>query len=289
MPDSVKRQIFEKLVNASDTELNSDALEKILEAELNKPTEAIDAGLIREVIDELEPEMPSEEVKQQVWAQVQKGFIPHEKKTYRLLRRFGVIAAIIVLLLGLLLGSASANPWTFLLKLLQPLAETFGIYMNYSDNTPTTTPAAHQYAVSAVENTAVLYSSLDELPDSAGDYAIKPRWLPEGFSFQRGSLFEEGNMQAYHLDYLRGTDEINILINIHADPEAVVSYTYEQTTGETSERMIGTVLVTFYRNANDKWQLVSWIDGCAHYNVSGQITVEEMEQLIAMYSTGDRE
>ena len=119
MPGTSSQKIMEKLKQASQVELNAYDLTKMLDDEMSKPVEEIDAELVREVVNTLRPEEVSADLQQQVWQRIQPKIAPRTPRSPWGLRRFGIVVAILLLLLGLLLGTASANPWMFLLKLLK--------------------------------------------------------------------------------------------------------------------------------------------------------------------------
>lgn len=279
MPNTNERKIIDRLANDSALEMKPYELEELLETELSKPAEEMDMQLVQELVDALEPGEVSAAQQQRAWKKLTRKLAPRPVRKHPLLRGLAA-AAVVVLLFGLTLGAASAFRWTFLLKLLQPVAETFGIYMNYSDDAPSGAPAVHQYSISEDENTPVMHDDLSQIPDTYDGYAIKPGWIPEGYAFLRASSFTENSMQKYAIDYQRGEDEMNFIVTIFLDPAAVSSYAYEQTVEKAIDRPIGSRLVTFYRNANDSIQSVSWIDGKAHYFSSGRLSIAEIEKMV---------
>lgn len=283
MPNNNDRKIIERLTNDSALEMKRHELEELLDTELNKPAEEIDAQMVTDLLNALHPEKAPSGLEQKIWRRVKQQLHPKPQKTHRLLKRLTAIAAIVVLLFGLTIGAARAFRWTFLLKLLQPVAETFGIYMNYSGEEISTDLTEDCYSVSEDVNATAIHHDLCELPDTHDGYAIKPRWIPDGYIFKQATSFSEINMTKYSIDYLRGTDEITIAIAIHTDPESVASYNYERTSDKTTDRRIGIKLVTFYRNTDDSLQLVSWIDNEAHYSISGDLSIPEIERMVSEY------
>lgn len=276
MPNSNDRKIIEQLTNDSALEMKRYELEELLDTELNKPAEEIDAQMVTDLLNALQPEEVPSGLQQKIWRRVKQQLHPKPQKTHRLLKRLTAIAAIVVLLFGLTIGAARAFRWTFLLKLLQPVAETFGIYMNYSDDQASEVEIENPYTISEDENSTVLHYDLDELPDTYLGHAIKPGWMPEGYVFVQASSFSEINLQKYAIDYVCEGQEISISISIHTDTEAVINYQYEQTRETPEDRVVGSRIVTFYNNAHDRQQLVSWIEGDAHYSVCGTIPIEEI-------------
>jgi len=283
MPNSNDRKIIERLTNDSALEMKRYELEELLDTELNKPAEEIDAQMVTDLLNALQPEEVPSGLQQKIWRRVKQQLHPKPQKTHRLLKRLTAIAAIVVLLFGLTIGAARAFRWTFLLKLLQPVAETFGIYMNYSDDQVSNAVQENLYSISEDENSIVLYHDLSELPNSYNGYAIKPSWIPEGFTFVQASSFSESNLQKYVFDYIRGEDELSIAVSFYSDSNSVVSYFYERTEEEVIERMVDSKKVTFYRNADDHVQSVSWVDENLHYSIVGNVTTEEVERIVVSF------
>lgn len=283
MPNSNDRKIIERLTNDSALEMKRYELEELLDTELNKPAEEIDAQMVTDLLNALQPEEVPSGLQQKIWRRVKQQLHPKPKKTHRLLKRLTAIAAIVVLLFGLTIGAARAFRWTFLLKLLQPVAETFGIYMNYPDDNASRTVTERIYTVSDDENTTVLHNDLSEIPDTFEGYRIKPGWIPDGYVFANATSFQDINLIKYSIDFQRGTDELNIIVSVYPDPDEVISYWYERTSEEVVEKRIDSRLVTFYRNAEDTIQSVSWIDGNMHYAIVGNVTIDEVEKIVCSY------
>lgn len=283
MPNSNDRKIIERLTNDSALEMKRYELEELLDTELNKPAEEIDAQMVTDLLNALQPEEVPSGLQQKIWRRVKQQLHPKPQKTHRLLKRLTAIAAIVVLLFGLTIGAARAFRWTFLLKLLQPVAETFGIYMNYPDDNDSRTDTEQIYTVSDDENATVLHNDLSEIPDTFEGYGIKPRWIPDGYVFAQATSFQDINLIKYAIDFQRGTDELNIIISVYPDPDEVISYWYERTAEEVVEKNIDSRMVTFYRNAEDTIQSVSWIDGNIHYAIVGNVTIDEIEKIVCSY------
>lgn len=286
MPNANERKIIDRLVHDSGLELKDHELEQMLEAELSKPAEQMDMQLVRELLAVLQPgEVPPAE-KQQVWQNVSRAFRSKRKKTSCPLRRLAVIAAIMVLLFGLTIGAASAMRWTFLWKLLQPVAETFGIYRNYSNDETSAIPSEQLYTIEEEEDTEVVFNDLSMLPDTFMGYALKPGWIPEGFEFRRAIAFTNVDLHKYTIDYAHEDDWLNTSVTFYLDHDASLSHLHEKSVNVNEERLIGSKTVSFYRNAKDSVQVVSWVaDDNAHYYVGGTLSLEEVEQIVAGFNT----
>jgi len=282
MPKSNDHTIIERLTKDSALEMKRDELENLLEQELNKPAEEIDAQLVGELLDVLQPEDIPTSLQRKTWKSIRRQISPSPDRS-RLLKRMVAAAAVVVALFGMTIGAAQAFRWTFLLKLLQPVAETFGIYMNYPDDNAAENVPEKRYTMSEDENTTVIHKDLSEIPDTYDGYDIKPDWVPEGYAFVQATSFEEVNLIKYSIGYQRGTDELTIIVSVYPDHDEVISYWYERTAEEVVEKRIESRLVTFYRNAEDAIQSVSWIDGNLHYAIVGNVTIEEIEEIVRSY------
>lgn len=283
MPNANERKIIERIANDSALEMNTHELKELLDLELSKPAEEMDVQLVQELLEILQPGEVPQAKKQEVWQNVSRAILSERKKTHPLLRRFVAVAALIVLLFGLTIGAASAFRWTFLWKLLEPVAETFGIYRNYSEKDRSETTDAHLYTLEEAESVQELYTDLAMLPDTFMGYMIKPKWIPEGYEFLQATVYSDSTMCAYTIDYTRENDEMSTSVTFYLDEEAVLGHLYERTVDIPMEQLIGQVKVTFYRNTTDKVQLVSWIDGDAHYNTRGNLTVDEIERIVGSF------
>ena len=281
MPNPIDQKIIERLANEPSGEMKAYELEELLEKELAKEAEEIDPSLVSELLEALEPGDIPDGLKEKVWQQTN----ARKKPAYKCapwICRFIAIAAVIVLVFGLTIGAAQAFRWTFLLKLLKPVAQTFGIYLNYADDQPAAIPEI-SYGVSQEETSQVMYDDLSALPDEHQGYALKPGWIPEGYVFVQASGFSNLNLTKYAICYQRGTDELNVFVYLYPDAEAISSHYFERTEEVVSEKTIASKNVTFYRNAMDKIQSVSWTDGNMHYIIAGHITPSEIEQMVGSF------
>lgn len=283
MPNSSDRKIIERLTKDSALEMKRHELADLLESEVNKPAEEIDAQLVGELLAVLQPEEIPSGVQQKIWKNIKRRANPGPRKASRLLRRFAAAAAIAVVMFGLTIGAAHAFRWTFLLKLLQPVAETFGIYMNHPDESAQEAASDGRYTISEDESTTIIHGDLSEIPDAYDGYAIKPGWIPEGYAFVQATSFAEVNLIKYSMDYRRGTDELNIFVSVYPDPDEVISYHYERTVEEVTEKRIASRMVTFYGNTDENIQSVSWVDENLHYYISGNVTREEVESIVGSF------
>lgn len=284
MPNVTNKAIQQRL-NDTALELTQDELALILETELAKPEQEMDAQLVDEGLAALQPDELSPLEQQAVWNRLKPQMYERRKlNAVQILQRAGLIAAaVIVLFLGMM-GAASAFRWTFLLKLLTPVAETFGILMNVSDEV-TPSPVPGLYTVEETGEEQVDFTDLSAIPDWADGYAVKPGWIPERYVFRTGSHFAGFGFEMFTLDYESEAGEfLAVTLMLFNDEESVSSYVYEKTVDEPVEKRIGSQLVTFCRNAKDEVQLVSWVDGNAHYSISGQVAEDEIIRMVESLS-----
>ena len=127
------RKIIARLAEDRETELTQYELNTLLEQEISKAESEIDTALVEEILKTLE-ESPSAQEKSTAWQAIERK-TQRKKGWMNLTTARRIVACLLVLITisALSVGSAYAFNWTFLLKLLKPLAESFGIY---SANTP---------------------------------------------------------------------------------------------------------------------------------------------------------
>jgi len=271
-------KILEKLRIDEDTKVIRDDLEKILEEELSKPEAQVDSALIDELLDLLEEETPPEDVLKNAWKEIEKK---RKKKPQggSVLKRCALTAAAVVILFVLSFQTAQAFRWTFLLKLLQPMAETFGIYTESNHQPSISNSHDDAYRDADTEFSQQSFASLEEMPTEIDGYKIIPGGVPARFSFFQGTLYADEDTTNISIAYR--TDEENLLFTavlFHHD-EAVSGIEFEQTSSSV-ETMEGVGDLSFYYNKRGEVQSVSWIVRNMHYLVYGDATKEEMLRIV---------
>ena len=86
MPNTNDRKIIERLTNDSALEMKRHELEELLDTELNKPAEEIDAQMIADLLNALHPEKIPSGLQQKVWRKVKQQLDPKPQKSHRLLK-----------------------------------------------------------------------------------------------------------------------------------------------------------------------------------------------------------
>lgn len=282
MPNSYdQRKLMDRLVQDKDAELMPNEINSILEKELSKPADEVDMQLVNELLELLGEEEPNAADKEASWQIIQQKRKPKKRFNWRkTINRAAAIAAAIVVVFFVSFESAKAFRWTILLKLLTPVAETFGIY---STSTIESEEPAVQNAL-VIEDTGyeqVTYDSIEQMPAEVGGYRIIPTWVPDRFGFVQGSIYEDPDMAYCSLSYRGNGDTIRVNTVIYYSGDAVFSYEYERTLIEPQSEDVNGILVSYYYNNEEgKISSASWIDRDAHYQVEGNITEEELRRIV---------
>lgn len=276
------RRIIDHLAEDKTLDVTVDELNALLAAELKKPAEQIDAELVAEILKALGGATPDPVRKQQGWLRVKKHLRPTNRRSRRFVLQLVASILVVCILMITLSTNATASRWTFIQKILKPIAQTFGILVDEQpDVSPAPTAAVSIcYTVGKSHSSRVSYPTLEDVPLSYRGYTIRPTFIPEGYVYVGGSLFTSTNADIFAMDFVSGDDWITLSVHI-LPPEGTVSfYEFEQTLESPIERQIGRHVVTFYTNATDEVQSVSWVHENAHYFLSGEITDDAIVQFI---------
>lgn len=280
MPNVTEEKgIYQYLKSDKDTEMMRYELELMLERELAKPAEAMDAQLIEELLGALE-EDPPEADKQAIWEAIRQRRRHPAGRARTALRRIAACAAVLIFLLMATVGGAYAFNWTFLLKLLVPFAETFGIYSANNLNSTGSEQSVSIRQTSETEFEQRQFDTLEDFPTEREGYRLLPTWLPEGFSFLQGSLYEDESIAVISGSYVEGDAALNIVVTFFEDDEAVSTYEYERMPSNAATGVIAGITVTCYANSDGDGLAASWIDRNVHYSIVGDVTEEEMWRIV---------
>lgn len=281
MPNEMDvRKIIARLAEDRETELTQYELNTLLEQELSKAESEIDTALVEEILKTLE-ESPSAQEKSTAWQAIESK-TQRKKGWMNLTTARRIVACLLVLITisALSVGSAYAFNWTFLLKLLKPLAESFGIY---SANTPGQTESVQTDVLYDDEDTGyeqVFYDSIEKMPVEWNDFRVLPAWMPERFTFIQGSMYEDNSTAIFSATYMGEDDFFSLTTNFFYDDENVSAYEYQKTVTEPVLEIIANQEVTYYLNCDTKLLSASWIDQNVHYSIYGDITEEELRNII---------
>ena len=274
--------LIERLKNDNATELMPNDLNEMLEQELSKSAEEMDTQLVRDLLDLLEEEKPSQKSKDECWEAIRMHV--QEKNRGRrisLLRRISAAAAALIVVFFISLETAKAFNWSFLLKFLEPVAQTFGIYsannlVNHVDE-----DEAHEYVDEETEYEQLNYAKLEDMPVQLKGCKIVPDWIPERYTFAAGSIYEDENVAIASI-FFNGSDEfLSLSISVYKNDEDASAYVYEAYTKDEHLMQVEDQSVTYYHNDSGQIQASSAITDNVHVYIGGNITEYELEQIIA--------
>ena len=275
----INRQILEQFVNDPRTEVTEEELNQILEDELNKPENEMDMQLIDEILEILEPRKLTQEEIEAGWEKLSKKFRARQirKNTVIHLRRALIAAAAVVVLFFVSLGAARAMKWTFLLKYLEPIAQTFGIYTENHAEGNNQQPV---YQADLADNERIDYSAVEEIPEVYEGSRIRLPNVPERFRFGTGSFTKTREMEVFYSFYQCENQWMNYTVQVFHSEESAVGFAYEKSIEEPFTQNNGMKELTFYHNSEDETLSVSWIDRNANYLLLGNISEEELRAIL---------
>ena len=274
------QSFLERLKNSQETEVSAHELREMLDAELSKPADEIDTSFVEDMLALLDDYEPASEAQTASWnAVLRKVETQRRKRRFATARSAAGIAAAVVIAFALFsIGTAKAFRWTFLLKWLEPLAETFGIHTELSSPEPTVCPA--DVAIGQTTFSQTEYSSLEEMPAEIDGYAAIPGWVPERFAFSYGLVYQDENMTVSNILFTADGEWMSIIMTLYHTEQQITDFEYEKTIVEHIVESIGGFDITVYHNANDGSLFGSWIDRDASYSVFGSISDEELKYII---------
>ena len=281
MSNQNKSKIMERLANDPVLEMNYDDLEELLDAELAKPADEIDMSLVNEILDAINAPEPDPIRMQQDWHTV-KANLPRRAKVHmpKALVRFGAVAAAVIMIMFVTLRDAEAFRWTLIEKILKPVAETFGIVIGDQEEITPEENESMLYTIEDAPSEFIEYDSLDDIPETAHGYLIKPKWIPEGYELSNASLYSATGIDIYSMDFKKDTKWFNFYVHIYTNENTVYSYEFEHVLDTPIEKMIGQHTVTFYDNAKTETQCIFWIHENAHYRLNGNLDENEADLFI---------
>ena len=263
------------------TELMPNDLNKMLEEELSKPADQVNAQRVQELLDLLAVRKPTPEEKDACWKAIQRKVTRGESHSGRKRARRLAAAITLVAICLVFLGTASAFNWSFLLKWLEPLADTFGIYSTVKQVTESPVESNTAFTDSDTDYEQRNYTSLEDMPIEMKGYRIIPEWVPERFEFVQGSIYEDESMSKAALYYQAGEDNLSVTVSCFANDEDSSSFTYEQTATEQHSMSVQDQTLTYFFNDAGEIRAASKIESEAHIYIGGNITEDELAQIAA--------
>lgn len=281
MPNrSNSSEIAKRLINDKNAELMPLELNRILEEELAKPEVEIDVQLVDELLELLEEAEPSEVEKRHMWQGISDR-LEKEAPSRRLgfsWRREAVIVVAAILLLTMTLGVAQALRWTFLLKLLEPLAQTFGIVT--TDQLTESDSIEGQVTVDNDDFAQIVYDSLETMPKVIKGHAVVPGWVPERYIFEQGVVFDNGLFEKDNVMYRDNDEWLSIDVTLNQDQNAAVDYQYERAIEEPEKIDVNGSEILIYENSDEGKIYAAWLKDNANYNLFGAVSREEVIRII---------
>jgi len=282
MPNrSNSSEILRRLIQEKDMELMPLELNHMLEEELAKPEAEIDVALVDELLKLLEESEPSEVEKRRIWHGITDQLEKESRKrsSRTVLHRVAAILIGVIALATLTLGTAQAFRLTFLLKLLEPLAQTFGIVT--TDQLAESNPAEGKIIIGIDDIEQNVYDSLERMPRKVNEHTIIPDWVPERYSFEHGTTFDNGAYQRYTVTYHSDDDWLFIETTLFPDEDTVVDFRYERAVIEPVMIDVAGVGVQLYQNDDNQTLYASWINDTVSYNLSGALSKEELVRIVS--------
>lgn len=293
MNQNEKFELVKMLQTNSGMEMSTHDLEKLLEEELAKPETEMDVALIADLLELLEDEaatgqaMNAEQTIQASWKRLEQKLTAKtvKRKACVAMKWFTHAAAGLVLLLALAYGmfsTAQAFHWRFLLKLFEPLAETFQLYTNNQEEptAPVTQAPDVVYMDAETEFQTVTHATLEEFPDEYAGYWVKPVGMPERFRFLQGSTYKDPNMAKLSSYYLSDQGVCVWTATYVTEEGTIAGFEFEKNKGSVESEYVDGVLVTYYFNSDNGTVSASWVVDTMHYSIVGLLTPEEISIII---------
>jgi hypothetical protein len=281
MPNrSNSSEIAKRLINDKNAELMPLELNRILEEELAKPEVEIDVQLVDELLELLEEAEPSEVEKRRMWQGISDRLDKKEpdRRVRFSWRRVAVIVVAAILLLTMTLGVAQALRWTFLLKLLEPLAQTFGIVT--TDQLTESDSIEERVTVDDDAVEQIVYDSFETMPKVIKGHAVVPGWVPERYIFEQGVVFDNGLFEKDNVMYRDNDEWLSIDVTLNQDQNAAVDYQYERAIDEPKSVDVNGAEVLIYGNSRNGSIYAAWVKDNANYSLYGVLTEQELVQII---------
>ena len=200
-------------------------------------------------------------------------------------RRVAVAVVAAILLLTMTLGVAQALRWTFLLKLLEPLAQTFGIVT--TDQLTESDSIEGEVSVEGDDTEQIVYDSFEAMPKTYKGHVVVPGWVPERYAFDHGTFFDNGWVEKHTVSYRYNDQSLSIDMILNRDEDAAVDYQYERAIDEPKTIDVEGIEALFYENSREGSIYAVWINDNVNYNLFGVVTREELIRIIGSMNKAD--
>lgn len=217
----------------------------------------------------------------------------HEKQTVKRPNRFlalrvaaAAIAGVLVLTISSY-GVARAFDWRFIIRILQPFAETFGLSERVSDTAADNLDdlvkqSSEEMAQSLEQDVDAFmekrYDSLDEMPGIVSGYVGRPSWIPEGYSFSYGISYLDRNRAFLTTVYSNGETEFFVRLAVSIGVETQEDILFEKNPGTGEIQMVSGYEVVFFSNMDLTGAV--WSANDAYYLISGYLEIGDIKRII---------
>lgn len=256
-----------------------DDIDKLIHAELDKNAEDIDADLIDELV-QLKLELDASGTQSSIMPAPARG--KHRRTG---LRKVAIVLVLLLTLSIAVMGVASAFNWADLVRVFAPIFETMGIQLNLDEVRDD----------NVYENSGVMENSLDDadewpevesvlveqesdMPDMLRGYSVKPQWIPEGYHFNYGDVFDHPVEANAIWAYTNGETEVFVGVTVYAVGVDVSTYDVEWGIDIEASRASyedGIQIIEDYGTIT-----ATWIDEVAYYMVWGKLPREDILSII---------
>ena len=281
MPN-MNKKIIERLLDNNEPEMMPHELEQLLDEELAKPEEEMDTRLITDLVELMDVEAPSELDRKKDWKVIRKR-LRKGKRLPRALRGLAIAVASVVAVFFITFTTARAFNWTVLLKILLPVAQTFGIVSSdYTIDDGQESPYSFEDADDEIE---LDFYSLDDLPSSLADAVIESNCIPQRFQFDHVTWYQDPVMEKYSFSYADGEQWLTLdVLEFDMDSAPTIDFEFERQSDIPQTVDIDGVEITVYYNSDTLGMSASWILGDTHYNLHGTLTEEELTYIVQSLS-----
>jgi hypothetical protein len=262
-------------------------LNRMLEEELAKPEAEIDVELVDELLALLEESTPSEVEKTRTWQKISAELSKEQKRrpVWTRMRRVAIIMIGVIALFAISLSTAKALRWTFLLKLLEPLAQTFGIVT--TDQLTESDSIKGEVSVEGDDTEQIVYDSFEAMPKTYKGHVVVPGWVPERYAFDHGTFFDNGWVEKHTVSYRYNDQSLSIDMTAYQEENTIVDFQYERAIDEPKTIDVEGIEALFYENSREGSIYAVWINDNVNYNLFGVVTREELIRIIGSMNKAD--
>lgn len=271
-------EIMERLHLDAETEMTRDELERILNEELAKPEEQMDAELIQDIVQLLEDGVTAQE-QENAWKATARQ-LPG-KRMHPAVKWAVRIAATLVIAMGLSVltyRTAEAFNWQLILRLMRPFAETFMLYSGEQPGTTTTPVETYGDGVKADESGQ--YAAIEESPEFLLGYPVRPCGVPERFAYLQGSSYCDDTITMITHVFSSDGGVCIFSVTVMNHEEQTASHQFERTVEETQDVYLAGCRVTYYFNSDDATVSAYWTLDNARYSIFGVIDEAELALIV---------